>query len=72
MMEISKVNEFESFQTNNKTALSPMLMHEVCREFGGRARKLLCFPLARAWSVPFRPPHHHAVLLKQELLVDRT
>lgn len=29
MMEISKVNEFGSFQTNNKAALSSMLMWEA-------------------------------------------
>lgn len=37
MMEISKVNEFESFQTNNRTALSPTLTGEVWQEFGARA-----------------------------------
>lgn len=35
--EISKVNEFESFQMYNKIVLSSMFACKVCQEFGRRA-----------------------------------
>jgi len=38
MMEISKVNEFESFQTNNKPALSPLLTCPVWQQPGKGTR----------------------------------
>lgn len=58
MMEISKVNEFGSFQTNYKAALCPVPVRKVWQEFGGRAGKPPGFPLAKAWPPPFSPPHH--------------
>ncbi|CAN8186616.1 unnamed protein product [Coccothraustes coccothraustes] len=51
MMEISKVNEFGSFQTNYKAALRSVPVREVWREFGGRAGK----PPGLAAALPTSP-----------------
>lgn len=70
MMEISKLNEFESFQTNNKTALSPMLIHEVGQEFGGGALKRLCFPRYSTVSALLIPPPPYS-LAKTRIIYGR-
>lgn len=54
MMEISKVNEFGSFQTNSKAALCSVPVCEVWQEFGGRAGNPPGFPLPR---LGHRPSH---------------
>lgn len=56
MMEISKVNEFGPFQTNNKAALCSVPVHEVWWEFGGKARKPPGFPWPRLGRCPSHLP----------------